>query len=66
MDEYWDVYNQFRERTGKVIKRDGIKRLKEGEFHIVITGIIQNKKNEILISKRKEDKKLYGRIMGMY
>ena len=27
MDEYWDVYNQFRERTGKVIKRDGIQRL---------------------------------------
>ncbi|MCI8444372.1 MAG: NUDIX domain-containing protein [Clostridia bacterium] len=59
MEEYWDVYDKFREKTGKIIKRDSDQWLKNGEYHIVITGIIQNSKKQILISKRKEDKKVY-------
>lgn len=59
MEEYWDIYDKFKTKTGEIIKRDGDRWLQSGEYHLVITGIIQNLKNEILISKRKEDKKLY-------
>lgn len=59
MEEYWDVYDRFRNKTGKIIKRDSNIRLSQGEFHIVITGIIQNSKKEILITRRNKKKKLY-------
>lgn len=59
MEEYWDIYDGFKTKTGETIKRDGDRWLQSGEYHLVITGIMQNLKNEILISKRKEDKKLY-------
>lgn len=60
MDEYWDVYNRYRQKTGKVIKRNSSERLQDGEYHLVITGIIQNSKKQILITKRNTEKKLYG------
>lgn len=62
MEEYWDIYDKFKTKTGEIIKRDGDRWLQSGEYHLVITGIIQNLKNEILISKRKEDKKLYPNL----
>ena len=45
MEEIWEVYDKFREKTGKVIQRNSNERLKDGEYHLVITGIIQNTKN---------------------
>lgn len=64
MEEYWDVYNKFREKTGKIIKRDSNQWLQKGEYHIVITGIIQNSKKQILITKRKIKKYFrdYGNV----
>lgn len=59
MEEYWEVFDKYRRKTGKVIKRDSNQWLQEGEYHIVITGIIQNLKNQILITKRKENKKVF-------
>ena len=59
MEEYWDVYDRFRRKNGKVIKRDSDQWLQDGEYHIVVTGIIENANNQILISRRKDDKKLY-------
>lgn len=56
MDEYWDVYNRHRQKTGKVIKRNSSERLQDGEYHLVITGIIQNSKKQILITKRNAEK----------
>lgn len=47
-------------KTGRVIKRNSNERLKDGEFHLVITGIIQNSKKQILIAKKRTDKPLYG------
>ena len=58
MEEYWDVYDRFRRKTGKIIKRDSDQWLQDGEYHIVVTGIIENANNQILISRRKDDKKL--------
>ncbi len=59
MEEYWDVYNKFRNKTGKIIKRDSDQWLQQGEYHIVVTGIIQNSRKQILITKRKDDKKVF-------
>lgn len=58
MIELWDIYDINRKKTGKTAERD-VYQLKEGEYHIVVTGIIMNSKNEILISKRAPHKK-YG------
>lgn len=44
MEEYWNVYDKYRNKMDKIIKRDSDERLKDGEYHIVITGIIQNSK----------------------
>ena len=56
MAELWDIYDINKKKIGKTAERD-IYQFKEGEYHIVVTGIIINSKNEILISKRAEHKK---------
>ena len=56
MAELWDIYDINKNKTGRFAKRD-VDMLKEGEYHIVVTGIILNSKNEILISKRAAHKK---------
>lgn len=55
MKEKWDIYNIHKRKTGKKCFRDG-RNLKAGEYHLVVTAIILNEKNEILISKRAEHK----------
>lgn len=59
MEEFWNVYDKFRNKTDKIIKRDSDEWLKDGEYHIVITGIIQNSENQILITRRNKNKKVY-------
>ncbi len=59
MSEYWDVYDKFRNRTNKIIQRDSSELLKNGEYHIVVTGIVENSNKQILITRRNKNKKLY-------
>jgi len=59
MEEYWDIYDKYKNKTGRTIKRNSDQWLQDGEYHLVITGIIQNLKNEILISRRRKEKNLY-------
>mgnify|MGYP003367705771 CR=1 FL=1 len=33
MEEIWEVYDKFREKTGKVIQRNSNERLKDGEYN---------------------------------
>lgn len=56
MSELWDIYDINKKKIGRTAERD-VYQFKEGEYHIVVTGIIINSKNEILISKRAEHKK---------
>ena len=51
MGELWDIYDSNKKKIGKTAERD-VYQFKEGEYHIVVTGIIINSKNEILITKR--------------
>ncbi len=55
MIEMWDIYDINRKKTGRLAERD-VYEFKEGEFHIVVQAIIMNSKNELLISKRAENK----------
>ena len=59
MAEFWDIYDENRNKTGKLAERD-VYEFNEGEYHIVVTGIIFNSKYEILISKRASWKKYGG------
>ena len=56
MAELWDIYDINKKKIGRTAERD-VYKFKEGEYHIVVSGIIMNSKNEILISKRAEYKK---------
>lgn len=56
MAELWDIYDDNRNKTGKLVER-GAYKLKEGEYHIVVVSLILNSKNEILITKRAPTKK---------
>lgn len=59
MGELWDIYDKDRKKIGKFAER-GVYQFETGEYHIAVTGIIINSKNEILISKRAEYKKFGG------
>lgn len=61
MTELWDIYDINKNRIGKTAERD-VYKFKEGEYHIVVTGIIMNSKNEILISKRAGHKKNWANV----
>ena len=56
MSELWDIYDENRKKTGKTGERGKIK-FQKGEYHILVTSLILNSKNEILITKRAEHKK---------
>lgn len=58
MPELWDIYDINKKKIGRTVERDTYQ-FRDGEYHIVVTGIIINSKNKILISKRAEYKK-YG------
>ena len=58
MAELWDIYDESRKKTGKLAER-GITKLEFGkEYHIIVTGVILNSKNEILITRRAPHKLL--------
>ena len=56
MGELWDIYDINRKKTGRTAER-GVYQLKDGEYHLVVTAIIINSKDELLMSKRAEHKK---------
>lgn len=56
MGKLWDIYDINKIKTGRTVER-GLYKLKKGEYHIVVTGIIMNSKNEILITKRAKHKR---------
>lgn len=59
MNELWDIYDVNKNKIGRTAERD-VYQFKEGEYHIVVTGIIMNSENKILISKRAGHKNYGG------
>lgn len=54
--ELLNVYNKNRELTGRIVDRDLNDVLYEDEYFLAIQVIIVNSKNELLITKRAENK----------
>ena len=40
--EYWDIYDEFKNKTGKVLKRGD--KLNDDEYHLVTNAWIKNSK----------------------
>jgi len=58
MAEIWDIYDENRKKTGRFAERLVTKLEFGKEFHIVVSAIILNSKNEILITQRAPHKNL--------
>lgn len=54
-DEFWDVYNKDRERTGRTHRRGDA--MKSGDYHLAVHVCIFNSKGELLIQQRQPFKK---------
>ena len=52
--EYWDLYNNKREKLNKIHSR--MEKLNEGEYHIVVNIWIKNDQNEIILTQRHQEK----------
>ena len=52
--ELWDIYDQNRVKTGKLVERG--KPMGKNEYHLVVHVWIKNSKNQYLISKRTPNK----------
>lgn len=53
--EYWDIYDRDKKLTGRTMKRNDW-RLKEGEYHLTVLGVIARPDGRFLITKRVETK----------
>lgn len=54
-EEFWDIYNINREKTGRLHRRGD--KMQPDDYHVVIHVCIFNSKNEMLIQKRQPFKK---------
>ena len=54
MIEYWDIYDENRNKTGRTHLRGD--EMQSGDYHLVIHVCIFNSKNELLIQRRHPDK----------
>ena len=55
MFEYWDLYDENKNKLDKVVKRGD--KLNDNEYHLVVNVWIKNENNRYLISQRSENKK---------
>ena len=60
MCEKLDIYNENKIKTGKIIERKEEVTIEKNEFVLAVQCWIINTKNEILLTKRKLDKKFGG------
>lgn len=53
--EFWDIYDEKKQRTGRTMKRNDWC-LKKGEYHLTVLGVIQKEDGRFLITKRVQTK----------
>lgn len=49
--ELWDIYDENKQRTGRTMERNDW-RLKEGEYHLTVLGVLCRPDGKFLITKR--------------
>ena len=62
MAEFWDLYNERRERTGKIHVRG--QQIPQGYYHLVVHVWIRNRRGEYLIAQRSADRPAEPREKG--
>ncbi len=66
MSELWDVYDENKNITGKLVERDTYK-FQKGEYYLITVAVIINSNKQILIAKRsgkKENAPLKWELSG--
>ena len=53
--ELWDIYDEQKKRTGRIMERDDW-RMKPGEYHLSVLAVIRRPDGKFLITKRAENK----------
>ncbi len=53
--EYWDIYDENKQRTGRLMERDDW-HMKDGDYHLSVLGVVCRPDGKFLITKRKMDK----------
>lgn len=53
--ELWDIYDEQKQRTGRTMQRNDW-RLREGEYHLSVLGVIVRHDGKFLITRRAQDK----------
>ena len=53
--EYWDIYNENKERTGRIMQRNDWN-MKPGEYHLTVLGVICRMDGRYLITRRVQTK----------
>ena len=51
MQEYWDIYDINKNKTGRVMKRNDWS-MKEGEYYISVLGVVRRSDGKFLITQR--------------
>ncbi|MDE6312298.1 MAG: NUDIX domain-containing protein [Lachnospiraceae bacterium] len=49
--ELWDIYDENKKRTGRTMERNDF-RMKAGEYHLTVLGVVQRNDGKFLITKR--------------
>lgn len=53
--EFWDIYDENKKITGRVMKRNDWN-MQPGDFHLTVLGVVQRPDQKYLITRRKLDK----------
>lgn len=53
--EYWDIYDQNKERTGRIMQKNDW-HMKPGDYHLTVLGAIRNADGRYLITRRVRTK----------
>ncbi len=60
--EKWDIYDLYRNKTGKQIIRGGEIRLKDDEYHLTVHVAVFNTKGQLLIQRRCMEKSTFANM----
>ncbi len=53
--EYWDIYDSFKQPTGRLMKRNDWN-MKDGDYHLTVLGVLQREDGKYLVTQRSADK----------
>ena len=54
-EEFWDIYDSDKNRTGRIMKRNDWN-LADDEYHLTVLGVVMRRDGKFLITKRAMDK----------